>query len=127
VHFQLNAAILVIFRELVVAKIERNFSIIVIIVTVHVFMKQIKKNIFDAYEIPHQYLEHSLYLADDTLVHRAEGADVPVRQEVVPQQGRVNQNLQTKKGSFYSPQRTIEWFETVHAPQSDTLAIRQYK
>ncbi len=51
----------------------------------------------------HQYLEHSLDLADDTLVHRAEGADVPVRQEVVPQQGGVNQNLGGKKekASFF--------------------------
>jgi hypothetical protein len=45
----------------------------------------------------YEYLEHSLDLADDTLVHRAEGADVPVRQEVVPQQRGVNQNLRAKK------------------------------
>ncbi len=86
-----------------------------------------------SYEIAHQYLEHSLYLADDTLVHRAEGADMPVRQEVVPQQGRVNQNLRAKKqkAAFFiclkeqknSPQGTKEWFKTVHTPQSDTITI----
>jgi hypothetical protein len=67
-------------------------------------MKQccIKRYIFNSYEIP-WYLEHSLDLANDTLVHGAEGADVPVRQEVVPQQGSVNQNLrgEKEKVSFY--------------------------